>query len=201
MANADYVSTSGELLFAPRETLKNFTITINDDSIPEIGEYFLVDLSEPDLVDGDGFPMCKYPSSNSVLQHNSEFEISVKCLLQSSCARHKFVLVWLLLCMVVQFTRTQTTTSFHSSDLISWFPPPAIDSPRLATGTTARIEIQPNDDGFGVLQFASSTVDVSESYTGVVVTVQRLIGSLGTVSTMFAVFTLATYLETVSVLF
>jgi hypothetical protein len=42
---ADYVTTSGTLTFAPGETSKTITVTVLDDTIDELNEYFYVNLS------------------------------------------------------------------------------------------------------------------------------------------------------------
>ena len=44
-AQADYVATSGPLSFAPGETSKNVTVTVNADLLDEANEVFFVDLS------------------------------------------------------------------------------------------------------------------------------------------------------------
>ncbi|HUT92052.1 MAG TPA: Calx-beta domain-containing protein [Thermoguttaceae bacterium] len=44
-AGSDYTATSGTLVFAPGETEKTFTVRVDDDSDPEDGETFLVNLS------------------------------------------------------------------------------------------------------------------------------------------------------------
>jgi hypothetical protein len=46
-AGSDYVAASGTLTFAPGETEKNVTISILDDTVDEVYEEFLVNLSNP----------------------------------------------------------------------------------------------------------------------------------------------------------
>ncbi|HEX8738222.1 MAG TPA: Calx-beta domain-containing protein, partial [Pyrinomonadaceae bacterium] len=57
-AGSDYVATSGTLTFAPGETTKTITVTINGDTLKEANEFFFVNLSTPSsnavIADGQG---------------------------------------------------------------------------------------------------------------------------------------------------
>ena len=59
---------------------------------------------------------------------------------------------------------------------------PAQNSPRLASpGATAVVNINSNDDAFGVVEFSAAALTITEPATPPVITVYRRAGSFGDV--------------------
>ena len=70
------------------------------------------------------------------------------------------------------------------------FSSAAATSPRLASpGSSAQVTINSNDDAFGVVQFASTSLTVTEPATPPVITVLRQAGSFGDVSSTISAVT------------
>lgn len=49
MAGSDYDGTSGNLIFDGGELAKSFSLSINDDSIPEVDEYIFIAITSVEL--------------------------------------------------------------------------------------------------------------------------------------------------------
>jgi uncharacterized repeat protein (TIGR02543 family) len=64
---ADYVPTSGNLIFSPGQTSKTFNVTINGDNVYEPREFFLVQLSNP-----VGVSFTEYSWQSSVVIDNDD---------------------------------------------------------------------------------------------------------------------------------
>ena len=52
-AGEDYNPVSGSVVFAPNQTMATFTVTIIDDTVPEIPEIFYIVLLNATLLSGD----------------------------------------------------------------------------------------------------------------------------------------------------
>ena len=52
-AGEDYNPVSGSVVFAPNQTMATFTVTIIDDTVPEIPEIFYIILLNATLLSGD----------------------------------------------------------------------------------------------------------------------------------------------------
>ena len=54
IAGSDYTPVSGSVVFTPNQTMASFSVSIIDDTLPEIPETFYIILVNATLLDDDG---------------------------------------------------------------------------------------------------------------------------------------------------
>jgi len=216
-SGADYVATSGTLTFNPGDISKSITVQVIGDNVDEINETFLVNLSNPTnstissaqgvgtILDDDGPTMSI--GNVSVIERNTGLTDAVFTVTLSAASVQDI--------FVSYSTASGTATS--GIDFLRVFSgglsiPAGATSGTLTIRVVGDFQIEPdeeffvnlqfasnatiaqgqgtgtiiNDDSNGKLQFSSQTYNASEDAGSVLITVSRVDGATGTVSIDYA---------------
>ncbi|KAG7254500.1 hypothetical protein CRUP_017486, partial [Coryphaenoides rupestris] len=197
-ADEDFVAVTGSVVLQPGQTSVAIPVTILDDDIPELEEFFLVNITSavlittlataPRLDTTDLVAEISIAANDGIrgAQQGLDYNINQTMLHFVHGERHKFV--------EVQIIDDLTPEGPERFQLILSKPSPGLE---LGTNTTATVNILASDDGHGVLSFngserlvlrePTSSSAPSESVAMLTVVRSPHLGTVGTVTVQFAI--------------